>query len=158
MITKRDLLLFLSLIVIATVVSFIPYFLFFVFAYLIFSFIKIGNEETYTPVLTPTKTLNEQARKTNFQAMKRDYMHSQAWDEKRKECLHIHHYKCTSCNARNKPLDVHHTSGYNKVPFEPVSCLVALCRDCHDYQHTIYGFPQTYDEYMNWNAPLVHKS
>ena len=90
-----------------------------------------------------------------FMFMKSQYLHSKEWDTKRRTCLILHKYRCARCNCDNESLEVHHTSGYNLIPHEPQKVLVALCRNCHEIQHKKYGFPSTYKEYMEWNAPLV---
>ena len=92
-----------------------------------------------------------------FKFIKQDYMRSSVWDDKRKSILSIAHYTCESCGASGVPLDVHHTGGYNLIPNEGREHLVALCRDCHTHQHQHYGYPQTYEDYMSWNAPLIKK-
>lgn len=89
-----------------------------------------------------------------FRKEKEIYLASSEWREKRKEVLFRANYLCESCNTKKK-LHIHHTSGYNLIPNEPITCLVALCSKCHKLQHDHYGYPQTYNEYMEWNAPLI---
>ena len=89
-----------------------------------------------------------------FKWEKAEYMRSQVWKLKRYYILHKAHYKCEKCGV-SAPLHVHHLSGYNLIPNEPYHCLVALCEECHNYQHQVHGYPQTYDDYMNWNVKLV---
>ena len=89
----------------------------------------------------------------HFKYVKAQYLKSDLWEQKRQAVLRRASYVCECCGA-DAPLDVHHTAGYNRIPNESLTCLVALCRSCHDFQHIKYGFPQTYTEYMYWYAPI----
>lgn len=104
--------------------------------------------------VTPlTDALYEDAILANFIHMKFHYMKSDQWQDKRKLLLSIKP-RCELCGSKHH-LHIHHTSGYDLIPNEPLSCLSVLCESCHSYQHEHYGFPKSYDAYMNWNAPLV---
>ena len=92
-----------------------------------------------------------------YRHMKQQYLESKKWKDKRKQVLKRDNYKCTSCGASGVPLSVHHTSGYNLIPNEPIDCLKALCESCHTLEHKLYGFPQTYKEYMEWNHPITSR-
>lgn len=89
-----------------------------------------------------------------FISMKSDYLRQPIWNSKRLAVLRRDDYTCQSCGDSGVVLHVHHTRDYCLIPNEPTSSLVALCATCHTYQHTLYGYPQTYEDYMNWNAPL----
>lgn len=89
-----------------------------------------------------------------FIHMKSAYLRQPIWNSKRLTVLHRDNYECQSCGASSVILHVHHTKDYCLIPNEPTSSLVALCAPCHTYQHTVYGYPQTFEDYMSWNAPL----
>lgn len=155
MITKHQFFIFILLVVTAFILSFIPYFAPIALLFILlqeYTFRQSENTDTYIELETKYKGIT---KKDAFMGMKYDYLHSTNWDEKRKKRLRKDSYFCQSCEANNVPLEVHHVSGYDELPFEPASSLISLCRNCHEHQHTIYGFPQTYEEYQNWNAPLV---
>lgn len=84
-----------------------------------------------------------------FRAMKKAYMSSYKWREKRECALAAAHYRCTTCKSKHG-LQVHHIR-YNLVPREPVADLRVLCEVCHLELHLEHGFPTTYKEYMEWN-------
>lgn len=85
--------------------------------------------------------------------VKYHYLKSPKWRKKRDAVLHRDLYRCHVCNS-SEHLHVHHMSGYEFVPNEPLECLVTLCADCHLAEHEKYGFPQTYEDYMNWKTPF----
>lgn len=91
----------------------------------------------------------------HFLFLKQNYLNTKVWNEKRKLVLARDNYTCQSCGCKDKSLSVHHLSGYNKIPYESTNCLVALCQDCHTKQHEKLGYPQSYQEYMNWDVKLV---
>lgn len=88
-----------------------------------------------------------------FLETKKAYLQSSIWKKKRKEVMIRDNYTCRLCNKKDL-FDIHHISGYDLIPNEGIEHLVLLCRNCHDKQHRIYGYPKTYHEYMLWNAPL----
>jgi len=94
----------------------------------------------------------DQKKLSQFLMMKRDYLSSSVWDKKRKAVLSRDNYTCQYCGTTGLALDVHHRSGYNLIPNEPLSCLVAICRSCHTEEHDLRGYPQTYQEYMTWGV------
>lgn len=81
-----------------------------------------------------------------FKAMKIDYLNSQTWKAKRELVLARDGYKCVCCDS-TASLNIHHIR-YDKVPNEPISDLVSLCRSCHIQLHEDLGYPQTYETYM----------
>ena len=84
-----------------------------------------------------------------FMENKRGYMLSSQWDSKRKSTLKRDNYTCQLCDITGVPLDVHHKS-YKNIPNEVLEDLVAICRHCHTEIHNKYGYPTTYQEYMNF--------
>jgi hypothetical protein len=110
------------------------------------------------PTVTDTKDysyITDQYELETYRSMKRNYLLSHHWDSKRKERLSLDKYTCQCCGIKNVPLQVHHIQDYKLIPYEPVSSLVSLCNDCHQKQHDHYGYPQSVQDYMNWNAPLI---
>lgn len=91
---------------------------------------------------------------SRFLATKEMYFNSPKWWEKRTLVHKKYNYQCALCSS-NQELEVHHLSGYDKIPNEPTHCLVTLCRSCHQKQHDIHGYPSTYLEYMKWDVKLV---
>ena len=61
------------------------------------------------------------------------YLRSQAWYEKRKAVIRRAKNQCEmpDCRRRTPFLDVHHLT-YENFEHEPLSDLVALCRQCHE--------------------------
>ncbi|MHB8098160.1 MAG: hypothetical protein ACYDD5_01045 [Sulfuricurvum sp.] len=90
-----------------------------------------------------------------FMYMKHRYLSSPEWKQKRQVIHKLHYRKCDICQSTNK-LQVHHISGYCRIPNEELSDLALLCDSCHQAQHDHYGYPKTYQDYMIWYAPL-HK-
>ncbi len=99
--------------------------------------------------------LSEENKLAQFRHMKQNYLLSPTWDKKRRAILFRDDYTCQACGCSNNLLSVHHMRDYKLIPNEPLTSLVALCDDCHTLQHKTHGFPQTYQEYMKWDTPLV---
>ena len=97
---------------------------------------------------TNTK-LNNKAKLEQFLYTKYHYLRSMVWKKKRTLVFKRDNYRCQHCGSPNN-LHCHHTSGYDKIPNEPISCLKTLCASCHLKEHEEKGFPQTYEDYMNW--------
>ena len=91
---------------------------------------------------------------THFMFVKAQYLRSYEWAYKRSLVLERDNYQCKKCGS-TRSLQVHHLSGYSQLPKEPITCLVTLCSKCHQKQHDKFGYPQTYEEYMNWSVYLV---
>lgn len=102
----------------------------------------------------PNPVLTDDAKLANFLMAKRSYLTSQTWQIKRSIILKQYGYECGSCGCLDN-LEIHHTGGYAQIPNEPKEFLIPLCRECHERQHRYYGFPKTYQDYMNWYAPLI---
>ena len=90
---------------------------------------------------------------TRFMYIKSKYLKSQEWKDKRKLVLKRDHYKCKSCKSYND-LEVHHLSGYTNIPNESIESLVTLCRSCHQIWHDKHGYPETYQDYVNWSHSI----
>lgn len=122
--------------------------------FIYFSFISyIRIKKTRSILARVSKKIKTDPNLIIFMYTKRAYLKSTTWKTKKKKVLARDNYKCVLCQA-SEALDVHHISGYYMIPNEPIHHLVSLCRTCHEYQHKIYGFPVTYEDYMTWNAPL----
>jgi len=106
-----------------------------------------------TPLDLPIdiEDLDDQQTAYAFRLMKTDYLKSTMWDTKRKAVLKRDNYVCQRCGATDVALDVHHIM-YKNVPSETEKDLVALCRTCHTNTHEAYGYPNTHQEYMDFNA------
>ena len=103
----------------------------------------------------PTQTTSlSQVKLFSFLHRKRNYLKSEAWNTKRKLVLQRDSYTCQCCNTTGVPLDVHHLSSYSLIPQEPTSALISLCKSCPEAQHLHYGYPQTLEDYNNWNTTL----
>jgi 5-methylcytosine-specific restriction endonuclease McrA len=63
-----------------------------------------------------------------------EYMKSPAWDKKRRARLKKDNYTCQDCDAKDKPLDVHHIT-YERLGRERMSDLISVCRNCHEERH-----------------------
>jgi hypothetical protein len=106
-------------------------------------------------VVTANSIFYDDAKKrSRFLMCKQDYFNSQTWKEKRHRLLTDRGFKCDLCESTGR-LEVHHISGYNRIPNEFLSDLTCLCRSCHQLQHDHYGYPDTYKDYMTWSAPLI---
>ena len=100
------------------------------------------------------ETLSESSALILFRDMKYSYLKSSVWDEKRRKVLYRDANTCQCCGAKNKPLHVHHMSGYGEIPHEGLHNLISLCEECHDAQHDLHGFPSTLEEYHAWNHQI----
>ena len=81
-----------------------------------------------------------------YRHIKREYMQSPDWKEKRKEQLKYDNYTCQLCDAHNCVLDVHHCT-YVNLFNEKNKDLKSLCRTCHDSVHREFGFPDSIEDY-----------
>lgn len=62
-----------------------------------------------------------------------EYLASEEWSRKRRECLSIHGHLCIDCGANYS--DIHHRH-YETLGFEnPETDIVPLCRYCHQVRH-----------------------
>ena len=112
---------------------------------------------SYNASLPQEDVLSELDELFLFRHQKAAYLKSPTWKEKRVKVL-LRDRFCCKCCGTNKNLQVHHLSSYNKLGNEPLSALVTVCNDCHQHQHNVLGYPQTYQEYMNWNVKLVYQN
>ena len=93
---------------------------------------------------------------TLFRWRKAEYLSSKEWRLKRIQVKERDNYSCQLCGA-TKDLHVHHMSGYDQIPNEPIDCLITLCKFCHKAEHDKVGYPKTYLDYMKFNHPLKTK-
>lgn len=72
------------------------------------------------------------------------------WKEKRQQILKRDQYTCQFCGCQDKSiLQVHHRQYHFidrldrfKMPWEyPDSCLITICKRCHDRGHNQYQIP-----------------
>lgn len=97
--------------------------------------------------------LHDTAELAKYRYIKYQYLHSPAWNRKRKQVFYRDKYRCIVCNSE-KRLEAHHISSYEFIPHEPLSAIITLCRSCHQKEHDLHGYPQTYLDYINWNVPI----
>lgn len=125
------------------------YFILFIFLVLIYEFITRDKDKLDLPT-----TPNIDVALFSFKQNKRNYLKSSQWYWTRKKILIRDNYTCQSCDKSNLELHVHHLSDYNRLGKERHSKLITLCSACHQTQHILFGYPQTYQEYMQWDVPL----
>ena len=97
------------------------------------------------------KPLDDKTNLFIFRSNKKGYLQSDVWQGKRKAVLKRDKYTCQCCGESGIPLHIHHLREYNQLGTESLSSLVSLCQPCHLAWHTKYGFPSTFQDYMNWN-------
>lgn len=61
------------------------------------------------------------------------YLDSEKWNVLRRKVLKAAGYRCQMCNAATR-LQIHHRT-YERLGFEKLADLLALCDDCHDLYH-----------------------
>ncbi len=103
--------------------------------------------------LPPNKIDYDQNQLTSFMWRKAEYLTSKEWKLKRNQVKERDNHACQICGS-TKDLHVHHMSGYNLIPNEPISCLITLCNVCHKDLHDMIGYPKTYSDYMKFNHPI----
>lgn len=112
------------------------------------------NQDSNRPTHSTSNTSIASVELFSFLHNKRNYLQSTTWNTKRKSVLQRDSYTCQCCNTTGVALEVHHLSSYALIPNEPTSALVSLCRSCHEAQHQHFGYPQTLEEYYNWNTTI----
>lgn len=120
--------------------------------------------EWYNKRKNVSKPLHKQAYDafvlSQYLGAKRDYItNSPTWKEKRKERFIEAQGLCECCG---EPLDIsdfhaHHISGYMDIPYESISDIRVMHPDCHSYQHEILGYPETLEDYEQWNVKIQTK-
>lgn len=106
--------------------------------------------------LPPIEIDHAQNQLTMFMWRKAEYLSSKEWKLKRIQVKDRDNYSCQICGS-TKDLHVHHMSGYDLIPNEPISCLITLCSVCHKAEHDKVGYPKTYSDYMKFNHPIKTK-
>ena len=126
---------------------------------LVFIFIYTSTKSNDKPVKTINYTITETPQELlfSFRENKRAYLQSPKWAYKRYLVFERDNFTCQSCGNTNIELHVHHLRDYDKLGYEATSSLVSLCSPCHQYQHDQLGYPQTYNDYMNWNFNLIKR-
>ena len=143
-----------SIIILIALAAFVPYLL--PVLVLIFAYLALFGDFSLIDDLNHPKTTKQLDTNdlTHFMFVKAKYLRSDEWAHKRSLVLLRDNNQCKKCGSTSG-LAVHHLSGYNLIPKEPITCLVTLCSKCHQKQHDKFGYPQTYKEYMNWSVYLV---
>ena len=113
--------------------------------------------KTVPPKHRPSEPDSDEVLLFSFRQNKRAYLKSVFWDINRLARLELDNYTCQSCGITGVSLHVHHLKDYDKLGDEDINSLVSLCSDCHTFQHEQLGYPQTYQDYMNWNVELVKR-
>lgn len=62
-----------------------------------------------------------------------DYLQSEAWQDKRAQCIAHHGDKCIKCG--DFPVDIHHLT-YERLGDELMEDIIPLCRECHAGAHS----------------------
>lgn len=114
--------------------------------------------KTIPPKYRPSEPDSDEVLLFSFRQNKLAYLKTVFWDTKRLTRLKLDNYTCQSCGITEVPLHVHHLKDYDKLGDEDLNSLVSLCSDCHTFQHEQLGYPQTYQDYMNWNVKLVKRN
>lgn len=104
------------------------------------------------PQLLPSHQLQAEFEMNRFRYIKYYYLQSPSWKRKKSQILHRDGYRCVVCNS-SESLEGHHIAMYDAIPNEPLESIVTLCRECHQKEHDLHGYPQTYKDYQNWNVP-----
>lgn len=89
---------------------------------------KLNKLKPYKPALIIISTQQKQV-----------YLKSPQWNTLRKIVLKRDNYTCQRCNINGIPLEIHHIT-YERFTNENTSDLVALCRECHQSVHNLYGY------------------
>lgn len=110
---------------------------------------KEGRTKEFKPKVS--YVFSESYKLEQFRLLKKEYLSSQSWKTKRVKALELANNQCTHCGTKNN-LNVHHDYGYKLIPNEPISCLRVLCSHCHTKLHEKYGYPQTLNEYYNFDT------
>ena len=106
--------------------------------------------------LPPLDIDHKQNQLTMFMWRKAEYLSSKEWKLKRIQVKDRDNHSCQVCGSTSN-LHVHHMSGYDQIPNEPIDCLITLCNGCHKAQHDKIGYPKTYSDYMKFNHPIKSK-
>ena len=75
----------------------------------------------------------EERKRNHWWAWYTSYLHSPAWQQRRRAILQRDHYVCQQCH-RARAVQVHHLT-YKRVGHEHPSDLVSLCYRCHQARH-----------------------
>ena len=108
-----------------------------------------GRTKEFKPKVS--YVFSESYKLEQFRLLKKQYLSTQSWKTKKAKALELANNQCTHCGSKNN-LNVHHDYGYKLIPNEPISCLRVLCSTCHTRLHEKYGYPQTLDEYYNFDT------
>lgn len=85
-----------------------------------------------TAIKYPTPKIKDNPKLTRREIYN-NYMHSQAWRDRRQRALILANFKCERCGSKEN-LHVHHLT-YMHFGNELDSELKVLCRPCHNWVH-----------------------
>lgn len=108
-----------------------------------------GRTKEFKPKVS--YVFSESYKLEQFRLLKKEYLSTQSWKTKKAKALELANNQCTHCGTKNN-LNVHHDYGYKLIPNEPISYLRVLCATCHTKLHKKYGYPQTLEEYYNFDT------
>lgn len=125
----------------------------------VMSLVMLGNSKSKLPTRQTRRKSQPDSDEVllfTFRTNKTAYLKSPEWEKQRLQTLFKANYMCQSCGSAD-PLQVHHLRDYDRLGKERPNSLVALCGPCHEHQHSVLGYPQTYKDYMNWDVQLIIK-
>ena len=132
---------------------FIPYFVLIILGIIFLQWlydINVAKSPGYNEVSTTYRhELTKQEMLTLYRHNKYIYLKSPYWQDKRKLILARDNCHCVDCGATHN-LQVHHLR-YINLGNEPLADLITLCGDCHTKRHETIGYPQSYEDYINFN-------
>ena len=108
-----------------------------------------GRTKEFKPKVS--YVFSESYKLEQFRLLKKEYLSTQSWKTKKAKALELANNQCTHCGSKNN-LNVHHDYGYKLIPNEPQDCLRVLCVKCHHLLHEKYGYPQTLEEYYEFDT------
>ena len=132
---------------------FIPYFVLIILGIIFLQWlydINVAKSPDYNEVSTTYRhELTKQEMLTLYRHNKYIYLKSHYWQDKRKLALASDNCHCVDCGTAHN-LQVHHLR-YTNLGNEPLADLVTLCGNCHIKRHETVGYPQSYEDYINFN-------
>ena len=97
-----------------------------------------GSSNSIKKLKNWRKKQRKSAKKKKKQWKYAEYIVSPEWKRRRKLYFLSHKKQCTVCETTKGRIVLHHMR-YNHVGNEPDEDLVALCWDCHEEFHNLYG-------------------
>lgn len=85
---------------------------------------------------TKKLTKRDKIRKLNKSDVYSELLKHPRWQKKRLKIFERDRWRCTSCGATTKMLNVHHLKYTKRTPWlEPNNNLITLCEFCHKKKH-----------------------